>query len=88
MADWRFNITDQGRTDFKSLDTEVRQRVSEKLKWFAENFADITPIPLSGKLRGFFKLRVGDWRVVYEMDYKERIITVHAIDSRDKIYKK
>lgn len=88
MYNWKFDITDQGKTDLKSLDVEVRQRVLEKLKWFTENFSNLAPIPLGGKWRGFFKLRVGDWRIVYEINYSEHITTVHAIDNRDKIYKK
>ena len=88
MDDWKFNITDQGKADLKSLDAEVRQRVLEKLLWFTENFGSLAPIPLGGTWRGFFKLRVGDWRIVYEINYSERVITVHTIDKRDKVYKK
>lgn len=88
MDEWKFDITDQGKTDLKSLDEGVRQRVSEKLKWFTENFTNLAPIPLSGRWRGFFKLRVGDWRIVYEIDYPKRMVTIHAIDNRDKVYKK
>lgn len=88
MDDWKFDITDQGKADLKSLDAKVRERMLEKLKWFTENFRNLVPIPLGGTLRGFFKLRVGDWRIVYEINYLEHITTVHAIDRRDKIYKK
>jgi mRNA interferase RelE/StbE len=88
MNGWKVNVTDQSKADLKSLDVEVRQRVLEKLKWFMENFRNLVPIPLGGKFRGFFKLRVGDLRVVYEINYLEHMITVHAIDNRDKIYKK
>ena len=86
MDNWKFDITDQGKADLKSLGVEVRQRVLKKLRWFTENFKNLAPIPLGGAWRGFFKLRVGDWRIVYEINYSERIITVHAIDSRDKLY--
>ncbi|OGZ56484.1 MAG: hypothetical protein A3H64_01040 [Candidatus Ryanbacteria bacterium RIFCSPLOWO2_02_FULL_45_11c] len=88
MDEWKFNITDRGKADLKSLDAEVWQRVLEKLHWFTENFGKLAPIPLGGEWRGFFKLRVGDWRIVYEINHPERIITVHAIDKRDKVYKK
>ncbi len=88
MNGWKFDITDQGKVDLQSLDSEVRQRVLEKLVWFTENFGNFAPIPLGGAWRGFFKLRVGDWRIVYEINYSKHVITVHAIDNRDKVYKK
>ena len=88
MGDWQFNITDQGKADLKSLDVEVRKRALEKLRWFTENFKNLAPIPLGGAWRAFFKAGVGDWRIVYERIYLEHIITVHAIDNRDKVYKK
>ena len=88
MDDWKFDITNQGKIDLKSLDATVQQRVLAKLKWFTENFHNLVPIPLGGKWRGFFKLRVGDWRIVYEIHYLDRIITIYTIDNRNKIYKK
>ncbi|MDP2669033.1 MAG: type II toxin-antitoxin system RelE/ParE family toxin [bacterium] len=88
MDDWKFEITDQGKADLKNLDAEVRKRVLEKLEWFAENFRNLAPIPLGGTWRGFFKLRVGDWRIVYEINYLGHLITIHVIDNRDRVYKK
>ncbi len=88
MGDWQFNITDQGKADLKNLDAKVRQRTLEKIQWFIENFKNLAPIPLGGSWSGFFKLRVGDWRIVYEINYSEHRITVCAIDNRDKVYKK
>ncbi|OGM90746.1 MAG: hypothetical protein A3D64_02500 [Candidatus Wildermuthbacteria bacterium RIFCSPHIGHO2_02_FULL_49_9] len=88
MESWKFDITDQGRTDINHLDTKTRRRVLEKLKWFTESFGSLVSIPLGGAWRGFFKLRVGSWRIVYDVDYSEHIITVHAVDRRDRVYKK
>ena len=40
------------------------------------------------RIREFYKLRVGDWRVIYKINWEERIIIVCCVDRRDKIYKK
>lgn len=87
MVDWRFDVTDLGKKDIKKLDAVIRLRVLEKLKWFTENFQNITPFPLYGIWKGFFKLRVGEWRIVYDVDYEAQRITVHAIEKRDNVYK-
>ena len=40
--------------------------------------------PLRG---GGFRLRVGDWRVVYDLDHGTRTITVRAIGQRGGAYR-
>ena len=88
MPRWRFEITYVGQSDLDKLDSEVRRRIISKLEWFTENFEYITPIPLGEPFKGFFKLRVGDWRIVYETENDKKLVTVHAIDNRDSVYKK
>ena len=43
---------------------------------------------LHGELDGLFSLRVGEMRIVYEIDLDQKIIVVHAIGPRGDIYKK
>lgn len=85
---WRFRITDIAEHDIGRLSPPIAHRVKERLSWFAEHFEEVVPLPLGGTWRGFFKLRVGDWRVVYEVKEDERIVVVHIVDRRDKIYKR
>lgn len=42
--------------------------------------------PLSGH-QGVFRLRVGDYRVIYELDHDVLLITVVNIGNRGQIYK-
>jgi mRNA-degrading endonuclease RelE of RelBE toxin-antitoxin system len=37
---------------------------------------------------GFYKLRVGDYRVIYEILYDEQTIVIHAVGHRKDIYRK
>lgn len=88
MPSWRFRITPEGEADLDDLDKNLQKRVIEKLKWLVENFDRVTPLPLGGQWRGFFKLRIGDWRIIYEVENKNKEVIVHMIDRRDKIYKR
>ena len=54
--------------DFKRLDTQIAERMLRKIKWLSENFELITPQPLKGEWKGKFKLRIGDYRVVYSVN--------------------
>ena len=49
------------------------------------------PVPKDAKtLEGvqelIYRVRVGDYRILYEVNYKEQIIGIIAIDKRSKIY--
>ena len=73
--------------DLSRLDKSIAKRITDKLTWLSENIKTITPIPLISSLSGFYKLRVGDWRIIYDIDRDENIITVHKIGHRKEIYK-
>ena len=71
----------------ESLDNSAAKRILDRLSWLSENFDDITPSPLKGTFSGTYKLRVGDWRVIYSFDVDEHIITIHLIGHQRDIYK-
>ena len=52
-----------------------------------EHFDQIIPLPLSEKWRGFFKLRVGKWRIIYEVEEGNKTIVIHRIGPRNQIYR-
>jgi len=46
------------------------------------------PTVLTADFRDYFKLRVGDWRIFYQVDWYRNIITIQYIDHRSKAYKR
>jgi mRNA interferase RelE/StbE len=88
MPKWILDFTPEAERDFKKLDKSLKRRISEKLDWLLKNFDSIIPLPLTGKWQGFFKLRAGDWRVIYKVEWEKNRIIVYLIDRRDKIYKR
>ncbi len=64
----------------------VRERILRKIRWLAENFEQIPSQPLAADLAGFYKLRVGDYRVIYDFSVEETIITIVQIGHRSEIY--
>lgn len=73
--------------DLEKLTKSVCQRIVNKINWLAGNFDQIKPQPLTAELSGFFKLRVGDYRVIYEFDPDQRIIFIDRVGHRSEIYK-
>ncbi len=89
----QIRLLDSAEDDLKKLDKRVAKRVVNKLFWLAENFYSLKPESLSGDLSDFFKLRVGDYRVIYavldesEADKEELILLIHKIGHRREVYK-
>jgi len=73
-------------SDLESLTPVVRERVISKIDWLAENFGELTPQALTANLSGFFKLRVGDYRVIYEFDRDVKIIFIDGVSHRKDVY--
>ena len=72
--------------DLERLTQAVRERVIHKITWLAETFDQITPQTLTADLSGFFKLRVGDYRVIYEFSRDDKVISIDRIRHRREVY--
>jgi len=87
MVNYHLDFTECGKDSIKSLDKNIQQRVFDKLKWFIQNISNITPLPLKSNLSGLYKLRVGDYRIIYEINLTDKVVTVHKVGHRKEIYK-
>lgn len=83
---WRLEILPDAQRDLLRLDPQVRRRILKKLVWFRDNFDTLVPEPLTGGLAGFFRLRVGDYRVIYDIERTRPTLVVHQVGHRRKIY--
>jgi len=70
--------------DLEKLDKPVAARIIRKITWFSSNSEKVVLEPLSGDLRGMFKLRIGDWRVIYTLKNDEALI--QFVGHRRDIY--
>ena len=85
---YRVQILDAATRELAGLDKPIGRRIVERVNWLAENLHDIDPEAMSGSLAGFYKLRVGDYRVLYEVRHDEQLIVIHMIGHRREIYRK
>jgi len=74
--------------ELERLDPAVARRIVDRIRWLAGNIENIKPEPLKGDLAGFFKLREGDYRVIYEILRKEHLVVIHSVGHRSTIYKR
>ena len=72
--------------DLDNLAQVMRIRILNKISWLGINFEQITPLSLTGKWSGFYKLRVGDYRIIYELDRENQLIIIIRVGHRREIY--
>jgi len=85
---YRLRILDPAAEDLARLDRPVSRRIAKRLAWLASNLDGIRPEAMTGDLSGFYKLRVGDYRVIYQILVNEQTVLIHAIGHRREIYRK
>ena len=87
MAIYSVRILKSAGRELEALDKPVAKRIVAKIQWLAENLESLKPTALKGELSGLFKLREGDFRIIYQILHKERIVVIHAIGHRREIYR-
>lgn len=71
--------------DIPSLDKNIREQIKNAIETKLGVRPEIFGKPLRNSLKGYRKLRVGDYRIVFEL--QKTTITIMAIKHRSKIYK-
>lgn len=85
---YRVQLLKEATRDLAKVDKPVGRRIVDRINWLADNLDDIKPEALSGDLSEFYKLRVGSYRVIYEILRDEQMIMIHQIGHRREIYQK
>ena len=80
-------LTPEAAANLRHFDKSTAVRIVSKLVWFALNFEEVTPEPLTGQFKGTFRFRIGDYRAVYSLDHKDKVINVLTVHHRSGVYK-
>jgi mRNA interferase RelE/StbE len=71
--------------DLESLERRVRDRIREKLRWFAKQDAPLAfAEPLTG-MPGLFRYRIGPYRAIFKSD--GTILLIIRIKKRSEAYR-
>ena len=69
------------------LDKQIKERIEERLKKLGE-----IPVPSDAKFvfrdndGKVFRYKIGDYRALYKVKDKEKIVLIAKIDKRPKVY--
>ena len=67
------------------LPSETKSRIVETIREIL--MKPNNGVMLVGPLRGLWKARVGKYRIIYEINEKEKAVVFHDIELRKKVYK-
>lgn len=82
---WEVQWSNRANRDLSRLDQRLQRRIVEAIDRFAESgHGDVRP--LEGAYRGVFRLRVGDWRVLFSTDRALLVILVLRVLPRGGAY--
>jgi mRNA interferase RelE/StbE len=86
LEPYQLLISPDAKEDLKRLDKPAAERILKKMIWVARNAAILTHDALAGQWSGFFRWRIGDYRVIYSIDHDGKIIMVVVIGHRREVY--
>ena len=84
---WRVNFGAKATKEFAKLDTQTQQRIYDYARWL-ETLDDPKQSGhgLVGGLSGFWRYRVGKYRLICAMQDNVLVIEVIRIAKRDEVY--
>lgn len=72
----------------KKLNNESANRIISKI----DELLTETPVPHNAKSilgeHGVFRIRIGDFRALYRINYNENKIIIFKVDKRSRVYEK
>ncbi len=88
MALYAVNFRRSAEKDLQRLDDAVQNRVLQAVEGLAGNPRPFGFRKLQGRRRDdAFRIRVGDYRVVYTVDDGAKVVTVERVRHRREVYR-
>ncbi len=85
---WKITYKKTVKKDLRSISKDIqyiiKRAIEEKLQSDPVKYG----LPLRRNLKGYMKLRVGDFRIIYSINQKEVIVHVIKIGHRREVYEK
>ncbi len=77
----RIEYKDSVRREQRRLDRTVAKRIIARIEQELTS-DDLVPTPLRGPYSGLYKLRIGDYRVIYALS-ADAVLVVHIVHRRE-----
>jgi len=86
---WRVEFTPEAEKQLAKLDKQSAKRITKFLKERVASLNDPGSLgdPLKGRLREFWRYRVGDYRILCRIEERRLLVLVVKIGRRRDVYR-
>jgi len=84
---YKVSLSPHAVREYKKLNPSLKPQIEEGLDALKQPLTGGKVKRLKGRLSEYFRYRVGDYRIVYSVDQKEKIVYVDYIQHRREIYR-
>ena len=86
MADYAVAFARSARKELQHLDPQVARRILKQIEALVANPRPSGVVKLEGA-SDLWRIRVGEWRVVYRISDRDRLVDVNAVRHRRDAYR-
>ena len=86
MADYSVVFARSARKELQNLDPQVARRIFKQIEALVANPRPSGVVKLEGAT-DLWRVRVGEWRVVYRISDRDRLVDVIAVRHRRDAYR-
>jgi mRNA interferase RelE/StbE len=86
MVEYAITFARSARRELDSLDSQIGRRVLSKIDSLAHNPRPSGCVKLTGSTN-LWRIRIGDWRVIYSIDDGGVVLDVVAVRHRSDAYR-
>ncbi len=87
MSGFEVVLTPEAQSDIVRLDAAVQTRILNRIEWMGQNAELLRHQALQGKeWTGCFRYRVGDYRIIYQMDRRAEKLAILKVGHRREVY--
>ncbi|MDE2696027.1 MAG: type II toxin-antitoxin system RelE/ParE family toxin [Chloroflexota bacterium] len=77
----------QANREFDRLAVSIQRRLRPRIDQLSEDPLPSGALKLSGH-ESYYRIRVGDYRVIYEIDHEQGIVIVVSVQHRSRAYRR
>ncbi len=84
---WQVSFTKKSKKQFDALDFVTKNKIKKAVEKKLSINPDIELLPLLGEFSGYYKFRIGEYRLICHKDKTNFEILILKIGHRKNIYK-
>jgi len=87
VTGYEIDLTGRARKQYSALDPVIRNRLRAALNDLSNDPSPSQVKALAGS-GGLFRIRVGDWRIIYSVERDHARVVIVDIDHRSTVYRR